>query len=50
MNVLCPGFTVLAPEWTCNKQCNYEVGFRKRKQKGLKKHPSSFNEQPNTIY
>lgn len=31
MNALCPDFTVLAPEWTCNKQCNSESGFRKRK-------------------
>lgn len=27
MNVLCPGFTVLVPEWTCNKQCNCELAL-----------------------
>lgn len=30
MNALHPSFTILAPEWTCNKQCSCETGFRRR--------------------
>lgn len=29
MNTLRPGFTVLAPELTCNKQCSCESAFRR---------------------
>lgn len=31
INMFCPGFTVLAREWTCHKQCNCEFVFRERR-------------------